>query len=64
MIDAILERLAAGDFAVFSPMMFTAWGRQSHNTGSARSSTSAATEASTEPAGETSQQPKTSGATA
>lgn len=26
-VDAILERLAARDFAVFSPLMFTAWGR-------------------------------------
>jgi ubiquinone/menaquinone biosynthesis C-methylase UbiE len=26
-VDALLERLAAPDFAVFSPLMFTAWGR-------------------------------------
>jgi ubiquinone/menaquinone biosynthesis C-methylase UbiE len=26
-IDRLLERLAARDFAVFSPLMFTAWGR-------------------------------------
>ena len=26
-IDTLLERLAARDFAVFSPLMFTAWGR-------------------------------------
>jgi ubiquinone/menaquinone biosynthesis C-methylase UbiE len=26
-VDAVLERLAARDFAVFSPLMFTAWGR-------------------------------------
>jgi hypothetical protein len=26
-VDGLLERLAARDFAVFSPLMFTAWGR-------------------------------------
>ena len=26
-VDSLLERLAARDFAVFSPLMFTAWGR-------------------------------------
>ena len=28
-IDAVLARLDAPDFAVFSPVMFTAWGRRS-----------------------------------
>jgi hypothetical protein len=27
-IDAVLRRLEALDFAVFSPVMFTAWGRR------------------------------------
>jgi hypothetical protein len=27
-IDAVLARLDAPDFAVFSPVMFTAWGRR------------------------------------
>ncbi len=27
-VDVSLERLAARDFAVFSPVMFTAWGRR------------------------------------
>jgi hypothetical protein len=26
-VDGLLERLALRDFAVFSPLMFTAWGR-------------------------------------
>jgi hypothetical protein len=26
-VDSVLERLAAPEFAVFSPVMFTAWGR-------------------------------------
>jgi hypothetical protein len=26
-VDVLLERLAARNFAVFSPLMFTAWGR-------------------------------------
>jgi ubiquinone/menaquinone biosynthesis C-methylase UbiE len=30
-IDAVLERLAARDFAVFSPVMLTAWGRRVHD---------------------------------
>jgi len=30
-IDAVLERLAAPDFAVFSPVMLTAWGRRLHD---------------------------------
>jgi hypothetical protein len=27
-VDAVLARLDAPDFAVFSPVMFTAWGRR------------------------------------
>ncbi len=36
-IEAVLERLAARDFAVFSPVMLTAWGRRPHDSGNARS---------------------------